>query len=103
MSGFVLHPEAYSDLAEIWDYIAADSLDAADQTLEEIYDAIKSLAAFPLSGHSRPDLTTRPLRFQSLRHYVIAYAPDEKPLAVIAVLHGRRSPRVIAAILRGRT
>jgi len=33
---------------------------------------------------------------------VIAYAPDEKPLAVIAVLHGRRSPRVIAAILGGR-
>ena len=103
MSGFVLHPEAYSDLVEIWDYIGADSLDAADRTLEEIYDAIKSLAAFPRIGHSRPDLTTRPLRFQSLRDYVIAYAPDEKPLAVIAVLHGRRSPRVIAAILRERT
>jgi|ERR1700676_500957 plasmid stabilization system protein ParE len=103
MSGFVLHPEEYTDLAEIWDYIAADSLDAADRTLEEICDAIKSLAAFPFIGHSRPDLTTRPLRFQALRDYVIVYAPDERPLAVIAVLHGRRSPRVIAAILRGRT
>ncbi len=103
MSGFVLHPEAYTDLAEIWDYIAADSLDAADRTLEEICDPIKSLAAFPFIGHSRPDLTTRPLRFQALRDYVIVYAPDERPLAVIAVLHGRRSPRVIAAILRGRT
>jgi hypothetical protein len=40
--------------------------------------------------------------FHVLRDYVIAYAPDEKPLAVIAVLHGRRSPRVIAAILKGR-
>jgi hypothetical protein len=48
-------------------------------------------------------LTTRPLRFQSLRDDVIAYASDEKPLAMIAVLHGRRTPRVIAAILRGRT
>jgi len=103
MSGFVLHPEAYADLAEIWDYIVADSLDAADRTLEEIYDAIKSLAAFPQIGHIRPDLTTRPLRFQSVRDYVIAYAPDEKPMAVIAVLHGRRSPRIIAAILRGRS
>lgn len=103
MSGFVLHPEAYTDLAEIWDYIATDSLDAADRTLEEIYDAINSLAAFPYSGHSRPDLTTRPLRFQSVRDYVIAYAPDEKPLAVIAILHGRRNPRVLAAILNQRS
>jgi toxin ParE1/3/4 len=103
MSGFVLHPQAYTDLEEIWEYIAADSLDAADQVREEIYEAIQSLVPFPYIGHSRPDLTARPLRFQSVRDYVIAYAPDEKPLAVIAVLHGRRSPRVIAAILRGRT
>jgi plasmid stabilization system protein ParE len=69
---------------------------------EEIYETIRSLVNFPYTGHSRPDLTARPLRFQSLRDYVIAYAPDERPLAVIAVLHGRRNPRVIAAILKGR-
>ena len=103
MSGFVLHPEAYTDLEEIWEYIAADSLDAADGVREEIYQAIQSLVPFPYIGHNRPELTARPLRFQSVRDYVIAYAPDEKPLAVIAVLHGRRNPRVIAAILRGRT
>jgi plasmid stabilization system protein ParE len=102
MSGFVLHPQAYRDLEEIWEYIVADNLDAADSVREEIYEAIQSLVPFPYIGHSRPDLTARPLRFQSVRDYVIAYAPDEKPLAVIAVLHGRRSPRVIAAILRGR-
>jgi hypothetical protein len=43
-----------------------------------------------------------PLRFILVREYLIAYAPDEKPLWVVAVMHGRRSPRVIAAILRGR-
>jgi toxin ParE1/3/4 len=103
MSGFVLHPQAYTDLEEIWEYIAADSLDAADDVREEIYQAIQSLVPFPYIGHNRPDLTARPLRFQSVRDYVIAYAPDERPLAVIAVVHGRRNPRVIAAILRGRT
>jgi plasmid stabilization system protein ParE len=102
MSGFVLHPQAYADLDEIWEYIAGDSLDAADRIREEIYEAIQSLVPFPYIGHSRLDLTSKPLRFQSLGEYVIAYAPDEKPLAVIAILHGRRSPRVIAAILRGR-
>jgi hypothetical protein len=34
--------------------------------------------------------------------YLIAYAPDEKPLWVGAVIHGSRSPRVMSAILRGR-
>src|SRR5579864_242156 len=102
MSGFVLHPEAYTDLEEIWEFVAADNLDAADRVREEIYQTIQSLIPFPHIGHHRPDLTARPLRFQSVRDFVIAYAPDEKPLAVIAVLHGRRSPRVIAAILGGR-
>ena len=103
MNAFVLHPETYTDLEEIWEHIATDNLDAADRTLEEIRQAIQSLPAFPYTGHIRPDLTARPLRFQSLRDYVIAYAPDEKPLVIIAVLHGRRNPRVLAAILRGRT
>jgi antitoxin ParD1/3/4 len=103
MSEFVLHPDAVKDLEEIWEYIAADSLDAADRVREEIYEAIQSLAPFPHIGHTRPDLTGRPLRFQSVRDYVIAYAPEEKPLAILAVLHGRRNPRVIAAILRNRS
>ena len=102
MSGFVLHPEAYTDLEEIWEYIAADNLDAADRVLEEIYQTVRSLVDFPHQGHARPDFTTKPLRFKSVRDYVIAYVADEDPLIVIAVLHGRRSPRVIAAILRER-
>ena len=34
MSGFVLHPEAHKDLDEIWEYVAADNLDAADRVRE---------------------------------------------------------------------
>jgi plasmid stabilization system protein ParE len=102
MTGFVLHPQAFADLDEIWEYIAADNLDAADRVREEIYETIQSIVPFPYVGHSRPDLTSKALRFQTVREYVIAYAPEEKPLAVIAVLHGRRNPRVIAAILRNR-
>ena len=96
-------PRRPQDLEEILEYIAADNPDAADQVREEIYDTIKSLVPFPYAGHGRLDLTTRPLRFQTVREYVIAYAPDEKPLAIVAVLHGRRNPRVIAAILRTRS
>jgi plasmid stabilization system protein ParE len=102
MSGFRLHPEAYDDLDEIWELIAQDSADAADRVREKIYDTIRALVSFPQQGHRRKDLTSRPLRFVRAYDYLIAYAPDEKPLWVIAVLHGSRSPQLLAAILSGR-
>jgi len=68
----------------------------------EIFAGIGALVHFPNQGYRRPNLTSRPLRFKLVREYVIAYAPEKKPLWVVAIFHGRRSPRVIAAILRGR-
>jgi plasmid stabilization system protein ParE len=102
MSGFVLHPAAFADLEEIWEFIAMDSLDAADRVLEEIFEAIQSPVPFPQIGHIRADFTARPLRFHPMRDFLIAYASDEQPLVVLAILHGRRNPRVMAAILRDR-
>jgi plasmid stabilization system protein ParE len=101
-SGYALHPEAFADLDEIRDFIAQENPDAADRVMLEIFDAIRRLVPFPDQGHRRPDLGSRPLRFTLVREYLIAYAPEEKPLWVIAVIHGRRSPRIMAAILRGR-
>lgn len=103
MSGYALHPDAFADLDEIWEYIAENNLDAADRVLADIHDVLRTLAVSPHIGHRRPDLTARPLRFHVARHeYLVAYAPDEKPLWVVAVLHGRRNPRLITAILRER-
>jgi antitoxin ParD1/3/4 len=102
MSGFVFYPAAFEDLHEIWEFIARDSLNAADAVLEEIQAAMRMLVEFPHAGHLRSDLTTRPLRFHPVREFLIAYAPEEKPLVVIGVLHGRRNPRVIAALLGER-
>ena len=102
MTGYAFHPEASADLDEIWEFIASYNLDAADRVIEEILAAIDVLVPFPQQGHRRPDLTSGPLRFTNTREYLVAYAPDEEPLWVVAVIHGRRSPRVMAAILRGR-
>lgn len=101
-SGFDLHPEAAQDITEIWEDIASDNPAAAGRVRNDILQGIKDLVLFPRSGHRRPDLTGRPLRFKRVRDYLIAYAPEESPLWVVAVIHGSRNPRVIAAILRGR-
>lgn len=100
--GFGLHPEAAEDIMDLWMDMARSSPLAARRVREEILEAIRKLVPFPHQGHRRPDLTSRPLRFKLVRDYLIAYAPDERPLWVVAVMHGRRSPRVMAAILRSR-
>lgn len=101
--GFSLHPLAAQDITDIWECIAETNPLAARRVREEILDAIRALVSFPYQGHRRTDLTSRPLLFKTVHDYLIAYAPDERPLLVIAVLHGRRSPRVMAAILRARS
>ena len=101
-SGYALHPEAFVDLDGIRDCIAQENPDAADRVMAEIFDTLRRLVTFPDQGHRRPDLSSRPLRFALVREYLIAYAPAEKPLWVVAVLHGRRNPRIMAAILRSR-
>ena len=102
MSGYAFHPDAFGDLDEIWEYIAQDNIDAADRVLADIHSTLTLLAESPQIGHRRSDLTTRALRFHVVREYLIAYTPAEKPLWVVAVLHGRRNPRLMAAILRDR-
>lgn len=76
MIGYDFHPEARADLDEIWDYIAPDNIDAAVRVVDEVLQRIKALVPFPHTGHRRPDLTDRPLRFIRVRNYLIAYAPD---------------------------
>ena len=73
MTGYDFHPEARFDLDEIWEFIRADNLDAADRTIAEILSAIRDLVSFPDRGHRRPELTSRPLRFILVRDYLIAY------------------------------
>jgi plasmid stabilization system protein ParE len=77
MTGYELHPEARLDLDEIWEFICADSLDAAERLIAEILARVEGLIAIPDQGHQRPDLTSRPLRLAIVRDYLIAYAPEE--------------------------
>lgn len=102
MPEYVLHPDSVRDLEDIWEYIAQDSADAADRVIDELFAVFEKLAASPHLGHRRPELTDRPLRFWLLRSYLVVYAPDEQPLQILALIHGRRSPRLVAAILEQR-
>jgi plasmid stabilization system protein ParE len=93
MSGYVLTPLAKADIFQIWAYIADHNQDAADHVEQAIFDACAFLTEAPMRGHSRPDLTGRPLRFWTLSrypNYVIVYRPEKAPLRIVAVIHGKR-------------
>ena len=96
MSAYALTPLAKADVFQIWSHIAEDSESAADRVEQAIYDACAFVADAPLRGHSRPDLTTRSLRFWTLTrypNYTIVYQADKTMLGVVAVLHGQRNIR----------
>ncbi len=102
MSEFRLHSEAFGDLDEIRGYVAIDNPDTANFVISEIFIAIRKLIPFPHQGHRRPDLTSRPLRFITVYDYLICYAPEQHPLLIVAVLHGRRNPLILSKILAER-
>jgi len=61
MSGYVLGSDASLDLDDIWEYIAADSIDAADRWIGKLFDAFEALGRTPGMGHKREDLTWHPV------------------------------------------
>ncbi len=48
MSDHVLGRDAEQDLDDLWGYIAADSLDAADRMTAKLFDAFEALAQTPV-------------------------------------------------------
>jgi plasmid stabilization system protein ParE len=88
--GYRLTPTAQANVEEICAFIAEDSVDAALRVLDALEHAFEELAAMPGMGHSRQDLTDRPVKFWGVYSYLIVYDPTSLPLTVITVLHGAR-------------
>jgi plasmid stabilization system protein ParE len=96
MSVYVLSPDALQDLQDIWDFVALDNENAADQLEDEFFSAFEKLARQPRMGHTRLDLTDRDVRFWTVGSYLTVYRQLPKTLEIVAVLHGARDiPEVI--------
>lgn len=89
-SGYRLTPSAQSDVDRITDFIAEDNVEAALRAHDALEEAFRHLAEMPAMGHTRADLTERPVKFWSAYSYLVVYDPASSPLTVIAVLHGAR-------------
>ncbi len=99
MSGYVLGRDAEQDLDDLWGYIAADSVDAADRLTMRLFDAFEALARNPGIGHTREDLTPFPVLFWPVGNYLVIYRAESSPIEIVAIVHGKRD---IPAFLRRR-
>jgi antitoxin ParD1/3/4/toxin ParE1/3/4 len=90
VSGYVLGTEAEFDLDDIWEYIAADNIAAADRWIERLYDAFEALGQTPGMGHKREDLTPHPVLFWPVGAYLIVYRAERRPIEIAAVVQGSR-------------
>ena len=87
---YSLSPESRRQVAAIGDFIAEDSIDAALTVYDALEQAFELLAENPDIGHSREDLTARPVKFWSVFSYLVVYDPASSPLEIIAVIHSAR-------------
>ena len=90
MSGYILSAAVEFDLDEIWEYIAADNIDAADRWIGKLFDAFEALGQTPGMGHRREDLTEYPVLFWPVGAYLIIYRAERRPIEIVAVTQGSR-------------
>ena len=82
-------PLAETDILEIWDYIADDSLAAADRWVDQVDKQFRVLATQPMMGRARDELAPGVRSFPFGR-YVVFYVPLDDGIDVVRVLHGAR-------------
>ena len=90
-----LSPEAQSQLAAIGEFLAQNSIEAALKVYDALEGAFELLATMPEMGHTREDLTKRPVKFWSVLSYLVIYDPASDPLSVIAIIHGAQDVETI--------
>ncbi len=90
MSGYILSADADYDLDDIWEYIAADDIDAADRWIEKLFTAFETLAQTPGLGHRREDVTSHSVLFWPVGAYFVIYRAERRPMEIVAVTQGSR-------------
>jgi plasmid stabilization system protein ParE len=86
MTDVTIAPIAQAEIEEIVDFIAVDSGAAAERVGAAISQAIARIGEWPGIGHSREDLTSRPLRFWNVMgRYTIVYEGDQRAVRILRV------------------
>ena len=81
--------QAETDILEIWDYIAEDSMVEADLWVDRLDEKFALWATQPLMGRNRDELVPS-VRSLAFGRYIVFYEPLPDGIDVVRVLHSSR-------------
>lgn len=80
-------PLAITRVNEIADYIAADNMKAAQAWVDEVFEKVEMLEAFPSSGRIVPELNRKDIREIIFGNYRIIYQKTTDVISILTVRH----------------
>ena len=89
MARVTIRPQADVDIEEIWEFIAADSIAAADKWVDVLDEKMYLWATQPMMGRARDELAPG-VRRLTFGRYVVFFSPLTDGIDVVRVLHGAR-------------
>lgn len=99
MTRVVFRPEAIIDLQAIALFIAEQSVQRAEKTVERLRNRCRILESHPLAGRLPPEIAEG-LRSLSERPYVVLYLITGDHAEVVAIIHAMRDlPATLSARL----
>jgi len=79
--------------------VSADSPAAAERLFDEFFNAFEHLQKWPRSGHSRTDLTSKPVLFWPVGSYLVIYrlrTADSLLQIVVVLVAARDIPAILS-------
>jgi toxin ParE1/3/4 len=81
---------ALSDLQQIHDYIARDSIFYANSFANKIYERIQALQSSPEIGRKVPEMDDPSIRELVFQSYRIIYETEGELVKIVTIIHGSR-------------
>jgi len=83
-------PLAIERAYEIAEYIAQDSITAAENWIDTVFAKVGHLKSFPESGRIVPEINNLKIKELIYGNYRIIYRIEEKQISVLIVRHGKQ-------------
>jgi plasmid stabilization system protein ParE len=92
MAGYRLSPTALREVSAIVSGLHSHvSPDFANEMERQLLSAFALIGRFPDIGHTRNDLTSKPLLFFTSKPYIIAFRRQRDQVMIYRVMHGSRN------------
>lgn len=90
MVKLIWSPRAASDLEDICNFIASDSLHNAKAFAQRVVALIESIPDFPKAGRIVPEYQLEDIRERLYQDYRVVYRIKKDAVEIVTIIHGAR-------------